>query len=141
MTAEESNDGLGDDAEYIRQQRDRFRGLRGGQTTNEMPSNTQAPPGVQTHVGTRTQESSQEAYAGAMRQRPREDHREQVRTMLSMHGRSGEQGPTQQASVSEQAPLGIRHSQAMDQSTRRDWLSGSSSSDEWDMETPVSRRS
>ncbi|KAJ8677453.1 hypothetical protein QAD02_013240 [Eretmocerus hayati] len=58
-----------------------------------------------------------------------------------MHGESAQPGPMQQASMQEQAPPGIRYSQAKDQSTRRDWFSGSSSSDEWEMETPVSRRS
>ncbi|KAJ8685844.1 hypothetical protein QAD02_021637 [Eretmocerus hayati] len=43
--------------------------------------------------------------------------------------------------MQEQAPPGIPHSQARDQSTRRDWFSGSSSSDEWEMETPASGRS
>ncbi|KAJ8666023.1 hypothetical protein QAD02_007685 [Eretmocerus hayati] len=56
-----------------------------------------------------------------------------------MHGESAQPGPTQQALMQEQAPPGIRHSK--DQSSRRDWFSGSSSSDEWEMETPVSRRS
>ncbi|KAJ8665933.1 hypothetical protein QAD02_007595 [Eretmocerus hayati] len=77
-----SDDSSGDDAEYIHQR---------------------PPPVVQTPVGTRTQETSQEAYAGEMRQRPREDRREQVRTTLPMHGGAGEQGATRQALVPEQA--------------------------------------
>ncbi|KAJ8684823.1 hypothetical protein QAD02_020616 [Eretmocerus hayati] len=138
-TAGRSNDSSGDDAEYIRQQRDRLQNLRGNQTTNQVPSNPQAPPIAQTPVGHRTQETSQGAYAGETRQRPREDRREQVRTTLPMHGEPAQPGPTQQALMQEQAPPGIRHSK--DQSSRRDWFSGSSSSDEWEMETPVSRRS
>ncbi|KAJ8666501.1 hypothetical protein QAD02_008163 [Eretmocerus hayati] len=129
-TAGRSNDSSGDDAEYIRQQRDRLQNLRGSQTTNQVPLNPQAPPIAQTPVGPRIQETSQGAYAGETRQRPREDHREQVRSTLPMHGESEQQGSTQQASMQEQAPLGIRHSQARDQRTRRDWFSGSSSSDE-----------
>ncbi|KAJ8665865.1 hypothetical protein QAD02_007527 [Eretmocerus hayati] len=138
-TAGRSNDSSGDDAEYIRQQGDRLQNLRGSQTTNQVPSNPQAPPIAQTPVGHRTQETSQGAYAGETRQRPREDRREQVRTTLPMHGEPAQPGPTQQALMQEQAPPGIRHSK--DQSSRRDWFSGSSSSDEWGMETPVSRRS
>ncbi|KAJ8678274.1 hypothetical protein QAD02_014061 [Eretmocerus hayati] len=138
-TAGRSNDSSGDDAEYIRQQRDRLQNLRGSQITNQVPSNPQAPPIAQTPVGPRTQETSQGAYAGETRQRPREDRREQVRTTLPMHGDSAQPDPTQQALMQEQAPPGIRHSK--DQSSRRDWFSGSSSSDEWEMETPVSRRS
>ncbi|KAJ8672198.1 hypothetical protein QAD02_003457 [Eretmocerus hayati] len=140
-TAGGSNDSSGDDAEYIRQQRDRLQDLRGSQTTNQVPSNPQAPPIAQMPVGPRIQETSQGAYAGETRQRPREDRREQVRTTLPMHGESEQPGPTQQASMQVQAPPGIRHSQARDQSSRRDWFSGSSSSDEWEMETPVSKRS
>ncbi|KAJ8666013.1 hypothetical protein QAD02_007675 [Eretmocerus hayati] len=140
-TAGRSNDSSGDDAEYIHQQSDRLQDLRGSQTTNQVPSNPQAPPIAQTPVGPRIQETSQGAYAGETRQRPRGDRREQVRTTLPMHGESEQPGPTQQASMQEQAPPGIRHSQARDQSSRRDWFSGSSSSDEWEMETPVSRRS
>ncbi|KAJ8677028.1 hypothetical protein QAD02_012815, partial [Eretmocerus hayati] len=60
-TAGRSNDSSGDDTEYIRQQRDRLQGLRGSQTTNQVPSNTQAPPIVQTPVGARIQEPSQGA--------------------------------------------------------------------------------
>ncbi|KAJ8666354.1 hypothetical protein QAD02_008016 [Eretmocerus hayati] len=140
-TAGRSNDSSGNDAENIRQQRDRLQNLRGRQTTNQVPSNPQAPPIAQTPVGPRIQETSQGAYAGETRQRPREDRREQVRTTLPMHGESKLPGSTQQTQMQEQAPPGIRHSQARDQSTRRDWFSGSSSSDEWEMETPASRRS
>ncbi|KAJ8665816.1 hypothetical protein QAD02_007478 [Eretmocerus hayati] len=140
-TAGRSNDSSGDDAEYIHQQRDRLQNLRGNQTTNQVPSNPQAPPIAQTPVGPRIQETSQGAYAGETRQRPREDRREQVSTTLPMNGESAQPGPTQQALMQEQAPPGVRLSQAKDQSSRRDWFSGSSSSDEWEMETPVSRRS
>ncbi|KAJ8665478.1 hypothetical protein QAD02_007140 [Eretmocerus hayati] len=136
-----SNDSSGDDAENIRQQRDSLQNLRGSQTTNQVPSNPQAPPIAQTPVGPRIQETSQGAYAGETRQRPREDRREQVTTTLPMHGESEQPGSTQQAQMQEQAPPGIRHSQARDQSTRRDWFSGSSSSDEWEVETLASRRS
>ncbi|KAJ8665961.1 hypothetical protein QAD02_007623 [Eretmocerus hayati] len=123
-TAGRSNDSSGNDTEYIRRQRDRLHCLRGSQTTNQVPSNTQAPPIIRTPVGTRIQETSQGPYAGATRQRPRGDRREQVRSTLLMHGESAQPGPTQQASMQEQAPPGIRHSQAKDQSTRRDWFSG-----------------
>ncbi|KAJ8677091.1 hypothetical protein QAD02_012878 [Eretmocerus hayati] len=109
-TAGRSNDSSGDDAEYIRQQRDRLQNLRGSQTTNQVPSNPPAPPIAQTPVGPRTQETSQGAYAGETRQRPREDRREQVRTTLPMHGEPAQPGPTQQALMQEQAPPGIRHS-------------------------------
>ncbi|KAJ8671336.1 hypothetical protein QAD02_002595 [Eretmocerus hayati] len=64
-----------------------------------------------------------------------------MRTTLPMYGESEQPGPTQQASMQEQALTGIRHSQAKDQSARRDWFSGSFSSDGWEMETPVSTRS
>ncbi|KAJ8677921.1 hypothetical protein QAD02_013708 [Eretmocerus hayati] len=80
-TAGRSNDSSGDDAEYIRQQRDRLQNLRGSQTTNQVPSNPPAPSIAQTPVGPRTQETSQGAYAGETRQRPREDRREQQRRM------------------------------------------------------------
>ncbi|KAJ8677298.1 hypothetical protein QAD02_013085 [Eretmocerus hayati] len=94
-TAARNNDSLGDDTEYIRRQRDRLQGLRGSQTTNEVLSNTQAPPIIQTPVG---------AYASATHQRLREDRQEQVRTILPMHGESVQPGPTQQALMQEQAP-------------------------------------
>ncbi|KAJ8684871.1 hypothetical protein QAD02_020664 [Eretmocerus hayati] len=128
-TAGRSNDSSVDDAEYIRQQRDQLQNLRGSQTTNRVPPYPQAPPIAQT------------PHAGETRQRPREDRRQQVRTTLPMHGESEQPVPVQQASMQEQAPPGIRHSQARDHSTCRDWFSGSSSSDEWEMETPASRRS
>ncbi|KAJ8666556.1 hypothetical protein QAD02_008218 [Eretmocerus hayati] len=42
-----SDDSSGDDTEYIRRQRDRLHGLHGSQTTNQVLSNTQAPPIIQ----------------------------------------------------------------------------------------------
>ncbi|KAJ8685295.1 hypothetical protein QAD02_021088 [Eretmocerus hayati] len=69
-TAGRSHDSSSDDTEYIRRQRDRLQGLRVSQTTNQVPSNTQAPPIIQTPVGTGIQETSQGAYAGTTRHRP-----------------------------------------------------------------------
>ncbi|KAJ8666570.1 hypothetical protein QAD02_008232 [Eretmocerus hayati] len=85
-------------------------GLRSNQTTNEVQSNTRAPPVVQMPVGTQIQEKSQGTYVGATQQRPREHRREQVRATLPMYAGAGEQGPTRQASGENEriAPYLIR---------------------------------